>query len=236
MASVFISLLPIGIGAALGGPAWTIMALILLRGEGGVAKAAAFTAGAITVRLLQFCLFSRVFGAIVAAEGEDVFELIPATLLLLAGLLLIITAVKSIWWRKEDDPDAPPPKWMTILSSVSPLKAFGMAVVIMAVGVKQWVFTLSAIATVDEAKVGHIGTVTAFLFFVVIAHVFALTLIVTSVFAPAHSAKLVEAILRWLERKSRLITILVSLAFGFWFLSRGMSAFLAHGTAKIPTN
>src|SRR5262245_56685923 len=98
MTGVILSLLPDAIGAALGGPAWIIMALILLHSEHGVVKASAFTAGAITVLLLQFGLFSRVFGAIVAAEGEDVFDLIPATLLLLAGILLIVTAVRSIWW------------------------------------------------------------------------------------------------------------------------------------------
>src|SRR5262245_44820585 len=103
MSGVIANLLPLSIGAALGGPAWIIMALILVRGPHGIVKAAAFATGAITVRLMQFVLFSRVFGAIVAAEGEDVFDLIPSTLLLLAGILLLITAIRTWWWRKVDD-------------------------------------------------------------------------------------------------------------------------------------
>ena len=44
MGTVIVSLLPLIIGAALL-PGWIIMALFLLRGEGGVLKAAAFAAG-----------------------------------------------------------------------------------------------------------------------------------------------------------------------------------------------
>jgi Sap, sulfolipid-1-addressing protein len=235
MVSLLLSLLPLIVGASLGGPAWIIIALVLLRGEGGLAKAAAFLTGAMTVRLLQFVLFSRVFGAIVSAEGEDVFDLIPATLLLVAGLLLLITAART-WWNSEDDPDAPPPKWMTALGSMSALRAFGMATVLMAVGIKQWVFTLSAIALIDEAKVSKIGSVLAYLFFIVAAHSLTLSTLIGSAVAPSVSAKCVQVMLGWLERNNRWIKIIVSLAFGTWFLARGMSGLAAHGSAKVPAN
>jgi hypothetical protein len=62
---------------------------------------------------------------------------------------LLVTAYKK--WRKEDDPDAPPPKWMSALSGLSTLKAFGMGALLMIVAVKQWVFTLSAIAIITVA-------------------------------------------------------------------------------------
>ena len=50
MGALIGSLLPLIAGAALL-PVWIIMALFLLRGEGGVRKALAFAAGAMTVRL-----------------------------------------------------------------------------------------------------------------------------------------------------------------------------------------
>ena len=50
MGAVIVYLLPLIVGAALL-PAWIILALFLLRGEGGVRKALAFAAGAMTVRL-----------------------------------------------------------------------------------------------------------------------------------------------------------------------------------------
>ena len=234
MNSVIVRLLPVTIADAVL-PLWIIMTLILLRGEAGLIKAGAFVAGAMTVRALQFVLFSRVFGAIVSAEGKDVFELIPFTLLLLTGILLLITAVKMWWWHTEDDPDAPPPKWMTALDRVSALRAFGMGAVMMAVALKHWVFTLSAIAIIDEGNLSRIGSVLAYVFFVIGAHSLMLAPIISRAVAPAHSAKMVETMLGWLERNKRAITIVVSLAFGAWFIWRGMRGYVVHGeTAKTP--
>ncbi len=109
MGTVIVSLLPLIVGAALL-PVWIIMALFLLRGEGGVLKAAAFAAGAMTVRVVQGVLFGFVFGAATDASGESGASLITSTLLLVLGILMLISAVRK--WRKEEDPDAPPPKWM----------------------------------------------------------------------------------------------------------------------------
>jgi hypothetical protein len=235
MLTVIASLLPLIVGASIGCPAWLIVALIFLRGKRGVAKATAFAAGVIAVRTLQFALFGRLFGTIASANGQDVFDLIPSTLLLVAGLVLVITAVRT-WWRKEDY-DAPPPRWMTILGSVSTPTAFGMAVVLMLVGIKQWVFTLSAIAIIDDAYLSKLETILAYLFFILIAQLLMLAPIISSAVAPVYSGRMREIVLRWLERNSRLITIVVSLAFGAWFLTRGMTGLVAHGgTAKMPPN
>jgi hypothetical protein len=233
---VIASLLPLIVGASIGCPAWLIVALILLRGKRGVAKATAFAAGVITVRTLQFALFGRLFGTIASANGQDVFDLIPSTLLLVAGLVLVITAVRT-WWCKEEDSDAPPPRWMTVLGAMSTPAAFGMAVVLMFVAIKQWVFTLSAIAVIDDAYLSKLETILAYLFFIVMAQLLMLAPIISSAVAPLYSARMREIVLRWLERNSRVITIVVSLAFGAWFLSKGVTGLVAHGgAAKMSAN
>jgi hypothetical protein len=234
MGNVLLSVLPLILGAAVV-PLWITITLLLLRGEGGLEKAMAFVAGVVTVRALQFILFGRVFGAIVSAGGVDVFDLIPSTLLLVAGLLLIITAVKTWWWPMGDDPDAPPLKWVAVLGWVSAFKAFGMGVVLMMVATKQWIFTLSAIAVIDEAKLGKMGSILAYIFFILAAQLLMLTPIITRAVAPAQSARMVETMLRWLERNNRVITIVASLVFGAWFLARGTTGLLAHGGAAAIT-
>jgi hypothetical protein len=212
------------------------MVLILLRSKRGVIKATAFAAGVIAVRALQFALFGRLFGTIASANGQDVFDLIPSTLLLVAGLVLVITAIRT-WWCKEEDSDAPPPRWMTALGAMSTPAAFGMAVALMFVGLKQWVFTLSAIAIIDEAYLSKLETILAYLFFILTAQSLMLAAIISRAVAPAYSARMIEIVLRWLERNSRLITIVVSLAFGAWFLSRGISGLAEHsGPAKMSAN
>ncbi len=115
-----IGLLPLIVGAAVL-PLDIFMVLLLLRSEGGVARAAAFAAGAMTLRVLQGILFGYVFRATADAAAE---ETVASTLLLVVGILLLITAAKI--WLREVDPDAPPSKWMTTLGSVSALTAFGM--------------------------------------------------------------------------------------------------------------
>jgi hypothetical protein len=229
MGIVIINLLPLIIGCSVGGPAWIIMTLILLRGERGVIKAAAFAAGATTVRLLQFVLFGYAFGVTIEMGGDEAFYFVRSTLLLVAGILLFITAIKT--WSKGDDPDAPPPKWINKLSQVSALMAFGMAFLMMMAAIKQWIFTLSAIAIIDAAHLGKAGSIFAYLFYIFAAQSLMLAPIVGSAMAPRRSTKAVEGMLKCLERKNRVITIVVSLIFGAWFLTKGLNGLVAHGVA-----
>jgi hypothetical protein len=226
MGKLLVNLAPLAIGAAVGGPMWIIMALLLLRSDHGVVRAAAFAGGAIAVRLLQFILFSRIFGKVLDSNGESEMGLMSSILLLLAGIVLLITAVKT--WFKEADPDAPPSKWVAALSGMSAPAACGTAVVMMFLGFKQWVFTLSAIAIIDEAEIGKIGSVLTYLLFIVAAQALMLAPIIAAALAPAQSAKLVGAKLAWLERNSRVITIVVSLIFAVWFLSKSAAELLGH--------
>jgi len=65
----------------------------------------------------------------------------------------LITAYKQ--WSRDDDPDAPPPKWLAMIDSVTPLKAFGIGIGVVVIGAKFWVFTLTAIAVIGEAQLGQ---------------------------------------------------------------------------------
>ena len=223
MGAIIVSLLPLVVGAALL-PVWIIMALFLLRGEGGVRKALAFAAGAMTVRLVQGVLFGYVFGAAADASGESGSNLITSTLLLVLGILVLISAVKK--WRKEEDPDAPPPKWLAALSGLSALRAFGMGALLMALAIKQWVFTLSAIAVIEQGELSRAGNVVTYLFFVLAAQSLVLAPILVSAVAPVQAAKLLDAIQGWLERNNRAIVIAASSIFGVWFLWKGIAGLI----------
>ena len=200
------------------------MALFLLRGEGGVRRALAFAAGAMMVRLVQGVLFGYVFGAAADASGEGGSNLITSTLLLVLGILVLISAVNE--WRKEEDPDAPPPKWLATLSGLSALKAFGMGALLMALAIKLWVFTLSAIAVIEQGELSRAGNVLTYLVFVLAAQSLVLAPILVSAVAPVKSAKLLDAIQGWLERNNRAIIIAASSIFGVWFLWKGIAGLI----------
>jgi len=223
MGAVIVSLLPLIVGAALL-PVWIIMALFLLRGEGGLLKAAAFAAGAMTVRVVQGVLFGFVFIEATAASGESGANLITSTLLLVLGILMLISAVKK--WRKEEDPDAPPPKWMETLGGSSAIQAFGIGALLMALAIKQWVFTLSAIAVIEQGELSQAGNLLAYLFFVLAAQSLVLAPIIVSAMAPTLSAKMLDATQGWLERNNRVIVIAASSIFGAWFLWKGIAGLI----------
>jgi hypothetical protein len=228
---IFVNLLPLVIGGAVGGPMWIVMTLALLRSDRGVPRAAAFAGGAITVRILQFVLFSRIFGTVLNTGGESELRLMSSILLLLAGIVLLVTAVNT--WFKETDPEAPPSKWMAALGRVSAPAAFGMAVIMMFLGYKQWVFTLSAIAIIDEADLSKIVSVLVYILFIAAVQSLMLAPIIASAISPANSSRLVAATLGRLQRHSRAITIVVSLIFAVWFLSKSAAELLGYRDASL---
>jgi hypothetical protein len=222
MGAVFVDLLPLIIGAAVL-PVWIVMTLFLLRSDRGVIKASSFVAGATAVRLLQGLLFGVVLEA--ADQGSEKSGVVAATLLLVAGIAMLITAVKK--WRKEEDPDAPPPKWMAMLQGLSALKAFGIGALLMALALKQWVFTLSAIAVIEYVGAGLAASVLAFLVFVVGAQLLVAAPIAVYAIAPAAAGRLLDTVQSWLERNNRVIVVAVSLIFGLWFAWKGLAALLS---------
>jgi hypothetical protein len=215
-------LLTLSVAAALL-PVWIIISLFLLRSEGGLSKATAFVAGAVVVRLAQGLLFGFVFGAADDYGADAGPGPIAATLLLVLGLLMLLAGFKK--WRKEEDPDDPP-KWMEKLSGVSAAKAFGMGALLMTVAVKQWVFTLSALAIIEQAAAGFTTSVLAFLLFLVIAQSLMIAPILAYAIAPAQSARVLDSLQAFLQRHNRVIAIAVSLIFGLWFSWKGISGLM----------
>ena len=220
MGAVLIEMLPLIVAAAVL-PVWIIMTLFLLRGEGGVAKASAFVAGAVAVRLLQGVLFGFVLGS---DEGNDRAATIKATLLLVLGLVMIVAGYKK--WGKEEDPDAPPPKWMSALNGLSAPKALGMGALLMTVAVKQWVFTLSALAIIDEGQLSLPAAALLFLIFIIGAASLMIAPILITALMPARAEKLLDSAQGSLERHNRVITIAVSLIFGVWFVWQGVNGLM----------
>jgi hypothetical protein len=216
-------LLPLIVASALL-PAWIIIALLLLRGPGGLMKAVAFVAGAILVRSLVIFLFHVVIGAGADQEDAESSGLIASTLLTMVGILLLVAAYKK--FRKEDDADAPPPKWMSALGGMPPAKALGFGALLMLIAVKQWVFTLSAIAIVEEAQVVGVEAVLAYTLFVLGSMSLMLAPIVLTAIVPAQAAQLLEKVMGFLDRYNRPITIGASLIFGVWFLFKGITGLM----------
>jgi len=226
MGTTFVSLVPLIIGSAVV-PVQIIIDILLLKSpRQGLLKAAAYVGGMTTLRLLQGLIFGLILTNSAASSTEEGGGKSPIvlTLLLVLGVFLLITAYRV--WRKEDDPDAPPPKWLTMIDSLTPLKAFGIGFGMLLIGAKFWVFTLGAIGVIGQAQLGQPSSTVAYLLFVLLAELLLLLPILIRVIIPKQSITLLEQISAWLTRYNRPIMILVSLIFGLLFLYQGASGLL----------
>ncbi len=221
MNTTLASLLPYIIGSALV-PLQIIVLILLLTGERqGPLKAILFVLGMTMARLAQGVAFGFLLtGGAADAPGAGRFK---AALLIVLGIFLLITAYKK--WAKEPDPDAPPPKWLTMLDSVTPLRAFLFGVGFILIAIKLWVFTLGAITTIGEAQLGRGPSTVAFLWYVLLAQLLLILPILIRLLLPKQAAGWLRAFGDWLEKYNGPIVMVVSLVFGLFFLYRGLSSF-----------
>ena len=218
--AVLVELLPLLIGAAVV-PIPIIIVLLLLGKPGGLLKASAFLGGAIGVRLAQGIVFGAIFASDRAATSEVGGNLIVSTLLIVLGVLLLIAAYRK--WAKEDDPDEPPPKWMTAVGGLSAPKAFAMGAALVAIAAKQWVFTLSAIAVIGQARLDPSAGIGLYLVYVLAAQVFGLVAVTAYAVAPGPAGRALGRTEQWLSRNNRRILVAVSLVVGLYFLLKGVA-------------
>jgi hypothetical protein len=226
MESVIVTLLPLIVASAIM-PAPIIFTTLLLKSPAqGVLKASAFVFGMTSMRLLQGLVFGLILTDSAAATVDESSgkSAVVSILLLVLGILFLIAAYKK--WDKEDDPDAPPPKWMAMIDSMTPLKAFAVGFGLMLIGAKFWVFTLSAIGVIGEAQLGQPAGTVAYLLYVVLAQALLLLLILVRILMPGRSKSILDSISNWLTRYNRPILIGVSLIFGLIFLVQGISGLL----------
>jgi hypothetical protein len=103
---------------------------------------------------------------------------------------------------------------------------FGIGFGLLVIGAKFWVFTLTAIAIIGEARLGQPSSTIAYLLFVLLAESLLLLPILVRLVLPGQSKAFLDGTSDWLTRHNRVIVILVSLVFGLLFLYQGASGLL----------
>jgi hypothetical protein len=220
MTGLWASLIPLIIGSALV-PIQIIITILLLRSKAGRITAVAWVAGMTTVRLVQGLIFGLILGS-GSGTGSTAGGSSTAVslLLLVVAVVFYLSAAKAI--LKHPDEDAPPPKWMTMVESVAPGKAYLLGFGLLALGAKFWVFTLGAIAAIGDAGLSQGAAILAFVVFVVLAESVHLVILAIAYAVPARAAVLLGAITGFLERYNRAIMVALGLVFGTWFLVKAL--------------
>ena len=220
MREVWSGLVPLILGSAVE-PIEIAITIMLLATPARLRAAGAWVAGHVLTRLLQGLVFgtSLHWGARMSHQTSG-RHWITATILLIVALIFLVTAAREL--LSGDDPDKPPPKWMTMLTSATPTKAFFIGVGVMVVSVKAWVLTLAAIGVIGNAGMGRATNAVIYLVFVALAASGNLLVIGAAALLPGQSRALLERTLSWIQRNDRYIMIGVGLVFGTWFGIKGL--------------
>jgi hypothetical protein len=213
------ALVPLIVASALV-PVQIVVTILLLQSTGGRGAAIAFAGGMTAVRLAQGVVFGLILSSSEVESTSEGSAAIASTLLVVVAVLLLVMALRQL--LADDDPDATPPRWMQATASMTPGTAFLLGAGLLAISAKFWVFTLSAIAAIGEADLGRAASISTFLVFTVLAVGVQLVLIGVTVVAPSRSDALLERASSWLSRHNRVMTIVIGLVFGVWFLVKGL--------------
>jgi hypothetical protein len=221
MGELWGSLVPLIIGSALV-PIQIVITTMLLRSKTGRMTAVAWLGGMTAVRLGQGLVFGLIIGNRAADASASAGPSTPVSLLMLVvAILFYVTAIKQL--LNHPDEDAPPPKWMAMVGSVTPGRAFGLGSGILLVNVKLWVFTLGAISAIGLAGLGQGAAAVTFLAFVLLAESIHIIVIGLAFAMPARSAAMLDGIVGFLARYNRVIMIVLGAVFGTWFLVKALS-------------
>jgi hypothetical protein len=217
MDNVWTALAPLIVGSALV-PVQLLITILLIANSRPAALA--WVAGTTTVRLAQGALFGLVLSSADVSGSDGGAGPIASTLLLVAGLLFLVTAAKYL--IGDDDPEASPPRWMTAIDGLSPAKAYLFGAGTMAVGVKFWVFTITAISVIGDANLGQPSAAITFLGFVVLASSAQLALIGLAFAAPRRAEVVLGGVSDWLTANNRALMVVIGAVFGTWFVAKGL--------------
>ena len=226
MPSFFVNLVSLSIASAIGPGQILFSVLLLQSSDRGAVKAGSFVGGMTVVRLVQGIVFGFVLtGATGSAPQSGQPGAVSSTLFLVLGIFLFITAYKQ--WKQEDDPDGAPPKWMSMIDSITPVKAFGFGIALVATSPNLWAFTLSAIAVISESPLDRPDRILAFLLFILVAESLLWLTLLIRILVPRRTTDLLHAMSAWLVEHNRALIIGTSLVFGLYFLVRGTNQLLA---------
>lgn len=222
MGNVILQLLPLALGAI--SPILILLIVLFLATKGGMLNSLAFIAG----KYLTYVVWGFVFLGLmdrVGATGET-GEPSTASLaikILLGGLLLIL-ALKT--YLGEDDPDAPPPKLLTILDEMGPVKLLLVGILLSIIQLRFVALVLAGVLIISEAQMPAGQDMLAILLLALLMVWPMLIPLVVFLAMGDRREGALQSMDTWLDRNTRIITVVVLGAFGVMLLWSGLSSLL----------
>ena len=139
------------------------------------------------------------------------------------GVALLALARRN--WRKRPAPgeEAAMPKWLASVESVSPVKAFGLAVVLAAVNPKNLILTLGAAAGLAQVQgLSTTDAIVAIAVFVVIASLTIAGPVLYALIGGEKARAALDSAKAWLDTHNAAVMAVLFLVFGVDLIAKGL--------------
>jgi hypothetical protein len=139
------------------------------------------------------------------------------------GVLLVVLARRQ--WAKRPAPGvaAPMPRWMATVDSITPVRAFGLAVVLSVVNPKNLVLTLAAGAGLGQvAGLSTTEAVVSLVVFVVLASVSIAAPVAYDRFGGADARAKLDELKAWLGEHNAAVMATLFAVFGVVLIAKGI--------------
>ena len=219
MGAVILQLLPLALGAI--SPVLILLMVLFLTSKGGITKSLAFIAG----KYLTYIVWGFVFLGLmdkVSATGESGEpSTVSLVIKILLGGLLLILALKT--YLGEDDPDAPPPKLLASLDKMGPGKLFLVGILLSIIQLRFVALILAGVMIIATAQMPAGQNLIAILILALLMVWPMLIPVVVFLAMGDRREAALQSMDSWLDRNTRIITVVVLGAFGLILLWGGLS-------------
>ncbi len=138
------------------------------------------------------------------------------------GVLLLALARRN--WAKRPAPgETPPmPKWMAAVDSITPLRAFGLAVLLSVVNPKNLALAVGAAAGLGQLGVSTSDAVVALVVFVVLASVSIAGPVLYALLGGEGARATLDELKSWLSEHNNAVMAVLFLVFGTVLIAKGL--------------
>jgi hypothetical protein len=144
-----------------------------------------------------------------------------STIQIVLGVVLLVLAVRK--WRHRPAPgeEEPMPKWMSALESFTPVKAFGLAVVLCALNPKNLILAVGAAALVGQGTYSTTDAVVALVVFVVLSSLTIAIPVVYALVGGDRARHTLDGWKTWLAVHNAAVMTVLLLVFGVILVAKG---------------
>jgi Na+(H+)/acetate symporter ActP len=192
-----------------------LLTILLLGSQRPVPNATALALGYFTS-----CAVVGIAGLTLFDGAESAASAIGRVIGVTVGALLIILGLRNL--LNAPDPDAQPPRWMESVNSMSPPRAFGFGVVLFLLQLKNLAIFVACIELIIASSLSPQRSAAALMLVLVIFAIPVLVLISLYASVPQRASDVLGSLRRWMEKNSRIITVVLCFLFGTFFLLRGL--------------